>query len=138
MAYCPNCGASIVLTAESCGACGALLTGDGWRPVEEKPQLASNSLSASFILVSIFNYLGFLLYLIGGLVADTDPAGRVSVVIATVICFLWLGAFTVNGMRHADDLHYPVAATTALAWPSFLVTAFTFLYVANLLGFKLT
>jgi hypothetical protein len=37
MPYCPNCHATIVLDADSCASCGAEFTGNGWRPLEEKP-----------------------------------------------------------------------------------------------------
>ena len=90
------------------------------------------------ILVSMLNYGGFLLYLLGGRVAASNSSQGVLIVIATVVSFLWISAFTVQGLRHARDPSYPAVAITAFAWPSYLVAFFAIAYVASLFGFRLS
>jgi hypothetical protein len=40
LAQCPNCAADVAPTAPQCTACGAIFSGDGWKPIEPKPREA--------------------------------------------------------------------------------------------------
>lgn len=47
MACCPNCKSPLSAQAESCDSCGALFTGDGWRPISDANEQADGSSGSS-------------------------------------------------------------------------------------------
>jgi hypothetical protein len=90
------------------------------------------------ILVSIFNFVGFLIQLIFSKIAASNSNDDLLIIISDAISLIWISAFTVKALRHANEPYYPAVALTAMAWPSYLVAFFAFVYLANYLGFKVS
>jgi hypothetical protein len=60
MSHCPNCRAEVLASAESCVACGAIFTGDGWKPIAGVAPIKPEGTSAAGVIA----LLGFATVLI--------------------------------------------------------------------------